>query len=408
MGFTENAFSVHNFINSVGADAGFASIIGLAILVLLYFAQARETASLREHAKEAATRIMELERRVAQLTQAGPAPAPSPAAPVASVRQAANPIAAPAAGSGSAAGVPAPISAAAVAALGVGEISASHHGQLAAMAPSAPAGVGAPPLNAATKLISTQSRVAAPVEHVPAAVPVATPPQAAPGTNGTGEHAAVLPQPAAAAVSAPVPKRPPVQIRPGASTAGRPGGGAARPGGPPRGPAPRTAEHGPWSRGLIAALVVLAVAAVVVVLVIFTSGSGGGTTTQASSPTPTSNAPATTHHSAGPKPFNNATVTVAVLNGTPVSGLAGRTAARLTAAGFKQGSVATAGDQTRKATIVAYMPGHSRAAAAVAKELKLGSASVQPVDASTQAIACQTTPCTATVVVTVGADLSSQ
>lgn len=405
MGFTENAFSVHNFINSVGADAGFASIIGLAILVLLYFAQARETASLREHAKEAATRIMELERRVAQLTQAGPAPAPSPAAPVASVRQAANPIAA--AGSGSAAGVPAPISAAAVAALGVGEISASHHGQLAAMAPSAPAGVGAPPLNAATKLISTQSRVAAPVEHVPAAVPVATPPQAAPGANGT-EHAAVLPQPAAAPVSAPVQRRPPVQIRPGASTAGRPGGGAARPGGPPRGPAPRSAEHGPWSRGLIAALVVLAVAAVVVVLVIFTSGSGGGTTTQASSPTPTSNAPTTTHHSAGPKPFNNATVTVAVLNGTPVSGLAGRTAARLTAAGFKQGTVATAGDQTRKATIVAYMPGHSTAAAAVAKELKLGSASVQPVDASTQAIACQTTPCTATVVVTVGADLSSQ
>ena len=404
MGFTENAFSVHNFINSVGADAGFASIIGLAILALLYFAQARETASLREHAKEAATRIMELERRVAQLTQAGPAPAPSPAAPVASVRQAANPIAA--AGSGSAAGVPAPISAAAVAALGVGEISASHHGQLAAMAPSAPAGVGAPPLNAATKLISTQSRVAAPVEHVPAAVPVATPPQAAPGANGT-EHAAVLPQPAAAPVSAPVQRRPPVQIRPGASTAGRPGGGAARPGGPPRGPAPRSAEHGPWSRGLIAALVVLAVAAVVVVLVIFT-GSGGGTTTQASSPTPTSNAPTTTHHSAGPKPFNNATVTVAVLNGTPVSGLAGRTAARLTAAGFKQGTVATAGDQTRKATIVAYMPGHSTAAAAVAKELKLGSASVQPVDASTQAIACQTTPCTATVVVTVGADLSSQ
>ena len=33
------AFSVHHFITSVGADAGFAAIIGLAILVLLYFAQ---------------------------------------------------------------------------------------------------------------------------------------------------------------------------------------------------------------------------------------------------------------------------------------------------------------------------------------------------------------------------------
>ena len=39
------ALSVHHFINSVGADAGFAAIIGLAILVLLYFAQARETAN---------------------------------------------------------------------------------------------------------------------------------------------------------------------------------------------------------------------------------------------------------------------------------------------------------------------------------------------------------------------------
>ena len=37
------AFSVHHFITTVGADAGFAAIIGLAILVLLYFAQARET-----------------------------------------------------------------------------------------------------------------------------------------------------------------------------------------------------------------------------------------------------------------------------------------------------------------------------------------------------------------------------
>ena len=44
------ALSIHNFISSVGADAGFASIIGLAILVLLYFAHARETSALREQA----------------------------------------------------------------------------------------------------------------------------------------------------------------------------------------------------------------------------------------------------------------------------------------------------------------------------------------------------------------------
>ena len=89
MGSPAYAFSVHNFINSVGADAGFASIIGLAILVLLYFAQARETATLRENAKEAAARIMELERRLAQLAQWPGAGRLAPA-PGAAARPAAN------------------------------------------------------------------------------------------------------------------------------------------------------------------------------------------------------------------------------------------------------------------------------------------------------------------------------
>jgi hypothetical protein len=40
------ALSVHNLVSSVGADAGFAAVIGLAILALLYFAHARETANL--------------------------------------------------------------------------------------------------------------------------------------------------------------------------------------------------------------------------------------------------------------------------------------------------------------------------------------------------------------------------
>src|SRR5947199_9732833 len=69
MGSPPLAFSVHNFISSVGADAGFAAIIGLAILILLYFAQARETASLREHSEEAAARIHQLEARLAQVLQ---------------------------------------------------------------------------------------------------------------------------------------------------------------------------------------------------------------------------------------------------------------------------------------------------------------------------------------------------
>src|SRR5947209_6389725 len=72
------ALSVHNFISSVGADAGFAAIIGLAILVLLYFAHARETANLREQAALLTQRLQQAESRVAQLSRAQPAVAAQP------------------------------------------------------------------------------------------------------------------------------------------------------------------------------------------------------------------------------------------------------------------------------------------------------------------------------------------
>src|SRR4030088_2213875 len=73
------ALSVHHFISSVGADAGFAAIIGLAILVLLYFAQARETSTLRDEATSANQRVGELERRGGQLGRPEAPPAPRPA-----------------------------------------------------------------------------------------------------------------------------------------------------------------------------------------------------------------------------------------------------------------------------------------------------------------------------------------
>src|SRR6059058_3175583 len=94
------AFSVHHFINSVGADAGFAAIIGLAVLVLLYFAHARETASLREQSYEWAQRVQQLEARVAQLSrgQTGAPIGGSPAIGAAATAASARPTSAPAAG----------------------------------------------------------------------------------------------------------------------------------------------------------------------------------------------------------------------------------------------------------------------------------------------------------------------
>ncbi len=150
-------------------------------------------------------------------------------------------------------------------------------------------------------------------------------------------------------------------------------------------------------------------AAVVAVLLVLTSGGTGGNASSTNS-SAASNAPAsaTRHKRASTTKVTPSAVTVAVLNGTATFGLAHRVAVKLAGTGYKQGTVATATDQTRTATVVAYMPGHRRDAMAVASSLKLGSASVQPLDPNTQAVACPPPgACTSGVVVTVGSDLQN-
>jgi len=191
-----------------------------------------------------------------------------------------------------------------------------------------------------------------------------------------------------------------------AQAARRPGGAGRAPVAPP----PRFSEP-PRKRSLgvrlaFAAAAALVIAAIVIAVLHFTSSGGNSSTTRASN---TSNAPSTTtSRHKKTVTVSPSTVTVSVLNGTASNGLAGRISNQLTSAGYKQGRVATASDQTRTATIVAYMPGHKAEALAVAKSLKLGPASVQPVDPATQAVACPvSTQCTSQVVVTVGTDLAA-
>jgi hypothetical protein len=158
------------------------------------------------------------------------------------------------------------------------------------------------------------------------------------------------------------------------------------------------------SRGFLVAIGLLGVVAVVAVLLVVTSSGGSGHT--ASTAASTSNAPKPRHRTR-PAPFQPASVTVAVLNGTATANLAHQIALRLGSAGFKQGTIATASDQTQTATVVGYLPGHRKDALAVAASLKLGSASVQPVDQSNQAVACPPpAACAANVIVTVGSDLA--
>src|SRR6201992_710426 len=132
--------SVTHFVNSVGAKAGFASIIGWALLVLLFFTQSRETANLRRRADEAEQQLYQLQLYVDHLSRqrsqqaAAPATAQSTGAPVAAPRAAAAALARAAASRA----IP-------------GEEEAG--GNVATLIPAAPAGVGAPALSSATRLI---------------------------------------------------------------------------------------------------------------------------------------------------------------------------------------------------------------------------------------------------------------
>jgi LytR cell envelope-related transcriptional attenuator len=399
MGPIPFALSIHHFINSVGADAGFASIIGLAILILLYFAQARETSSLRKHAYEATERIQQLEARVAQMSRAQTA-----AAQPQQARPAAVAGSRPAVAVGAAAGAAAVGAAAAGAATGA---PAAAPVAARAMAPAAPAGVAAPALTAATRLIP------APAAFEPAAAPV----------GGGGTASAIADPPATALAAAPaadapppatvaggangsgdgMPPRPAVTTAPGMARPLMSGTSAGwRPGVAPGGRAAPAKSRLP--RVLMVLLGLLGVAAVVAAVLIVT---GGSSSSSSSATTGTSSA-ASARRSSRAVVVNPASVTVAVLNGTAINGLAHRVASRLQSSGYKQGADQNAPDQTHTATIVAYLPGFKRDAEAVATTLKLHSGAVQQVDQSTQAVACPGPgACNANVVVTVGTDLAN-
>lgn len=155
---------------------------------------------------------------------------------------------------------------------------------------------------------------------------------------------------------------------------------------------------------LVAALAVIGAVAGLLI-----ATSGGGSTSAPVAGAPASNAPSDTSPAQPAQPaFSPATVTVAVLNGTSTNNLAHKVGAKLAAAGYKQGMVATASDQTRAKTVVAYLPGNRDDALHVAAALKLSPAAVTPADANTQAIACPPpNPCGAQVIVTVGSDLAA-
>jgi hypothetical protein len=412
------ALHLSDRIKDYGSYAGFACVLGLAVLSLLYFAQAREVKRLREWAGRAPERDAELQARVtAEAQQRAATPAAVPAA------AAAAPAAAAATPAGQAAAAKPATPAAQPAAPAAGGPAPAKPGQPQPAAtpgqlqPAATPGPPAAQPSAPKPGVPAPATAAAAAAGAAAASPATTKPEAPKDGDGDG---AAPPAGAGGGPGSPTPSGAngavdqPTQITPApaaaASAAPKP---APKPGQPLRPPAsPPVAadehEHSPLRATLMIVGGVLGVIAVVLVLV-FTVFSGGG---DKKTPNTIGNAPATTPGSSsqggtstGSKaaPVARGDVEVAVLNGTTVPGLAREVGTKLQNAGFKLGTVTNAPDQARSATVVAYQPGHVNEARVVARLIHVGTDAVKQIDQSTAVVAGQG----AFVVVTVGADQST-
>jgi hypothetical protein len=404
------AVSAGDLVEQIGAYAGYASIIGLGIMALLYFTQAREVKRLREWAGREPERAAELAQRVQAVPTGRVVAQPLQPSTAAAQQQATAALYA------SVGATPPP---------GVG---APPPGSLArptpaptpvpapgAVVPGAPSGAPAAP--AAIPAVGATPAIAA--QGAPAATPGSpTPtPTPVPGATATATPPAPTAASAGAAAAPRSPSPAPIYGN-GAANQDTRESAAARPG--PLGAFAESDDgddgEGP-SIGRIAAFVVggIVAIAVVAVLVISLTGDDGtpakpndfGDTPAASSGAGAGTGAGTsTGTGAGSGSASNTLSTaerratkVAVLNGTTRTGLARTVGDRIEKARFTLGAVTNNVDQQVPATIISYTAGNKPAALAVAKSIGVDAGSVQQADANTTTAAAD-----ADVVVTVGSD----
>ena len=367
------AFSLQDQVEKYGAYVGLAAFFGLAVLTLLYFAQAREVKRLREWAGRAPERAAELELAVAEHAEevrrapATPVPAPQPAA-VATTNGAVK------------------LKPAEVAALAFARAAGVHEPHEPKVAHPV-AAVAAPPAEVADPVAAV---AAAPAEVAAAGAAVAAgEPAAAQALNGGNGTSRTVPAPATpAARRSEVPPPPPLPPR----RAGR-------------APAPPPRREGSG----MAAVIVTAVVGVLVLggaVFFFTRGSDdGGGNTAATGPqietTPTAEATSTPKPAPAP---TKETALIAIYNGTPQDGLAGTFRDQLKAEGYPEGNLAAdtaPPEQQRQTSVVMYRRGAKTAASGVAESL--GITDVQQLDGATQALIANS-PKKWNVVVIVGND----
>jgi LytR cell envelope-related transcriptional attenuator len=420
------ALSVSERIKTYGAYAGFAAVLGLAVLALLYFAQAREVKRLREWAGRAPERALELEERIqadatrraalaarpiAAQTPAAQTPRPAQAgAATAAAQQGATtpaqqgatapptapeqPGAPPKPGAApvpAGATAPAPAGAAATAASAAPPGAPAQGGPTAPAKADAPAGADAKPPTAKPEAPAGPPQPGAPAP--PAAQPAPAAPLAAgaaasatrPAGNGTGSGAlgTVPPAPRLPTVG-----QPPPAGRPSSSTLGTAGPGTERL------RSPRSSRRSPiWA--LIGGGVVVLVGLIVLITQVFGGGGDKGTRSANTHKAAPPVIPTRTSGTPARKDFK-----VTVLNGTTVTGLARSVANTINAKGYEIAAPpANAPEQGRAATVVMFTPGHRQDAFTIAKLISVGRDAVQPIDQNTLVLASG-----AAVVVTVGAD----
>jgi len=413
-------------VEQIGSYAGLAAMLGLAVMALLYFSQAREVRRLREWAGREPERAAELAQRVKDDPQRRVVAAPlQPATPAAAQQQAtaalyasvgatppgtvapagqlARPAATPAAGllpapgtvaqPGAAGPTPAGAGAAAAGAAAAGAAAAG--GTAATPAPAAPGTTPTPTPGAATS--------------TPAPSPTPTPavgaPASASSATASGQTAAAT---AAAQRSSSL-----SSYANGSTGQDTRESAAAR----PEPPLSKDDDDGGLSRGRIAMFVGGGVAAVLVAVVLMIVLTGGDETqkpndfgntpsqesdggTGAASGSGSGSGAGTGSSSGALTAAERRATKVAVLNGTTQSGLARNVGDKIEKARFTIESVGNNADQQIPATVVSYTAGNGPAARAVAKLVGVSSGSVQPADANAAAAA------DADVIVTVGLDQS--
>jgi hypothetical protein len=147
----------------------------------------------------------------------------------------------------------------------------------------------------------------------------------------------------------------------------------------------------------VAAMVAIAIGAFAVLQVTGGDDSGGGDDAGLSSGATTGSGASGSGGGSDAPAIVPADVTVAVLNGTTVPGLAATIGDKIVGEGFQRGTVTNNFDQERAESVVLYAPGSEREAADVSR--RLGISQREAIDAESQALAGD-----ATVVVVAGAD----